>query len=305
MVGSLLLGLCLLSQQGAADVMKSNQEAALKMVRESGIELTNSSSNSLVISRNDLQLRLGVAGINVRQSEQGFAILKVWRFYRPSNHVSMQAIEDPGESLNSSVLRFYQRINGDIEARASVPLRRDQTPQQVRDILNHCFNDLLDAYRKGGLKTSDGSLTPFPDDDKLIDMAKVVDHLSDQDLVYLTDKVWGWKDNSPRGHTGPWSHSIVVNGVRIAIAHPENMVDIGPANGIGLSGRIWGTTKIPENPKQELQEELGAGIKVFSAAGTKPIAFGVQALIEYGNGISLQEVHDRISRFASVMAKHQ
>lgn len=306
MFTALALGLCLCRQQKPEEVMKANQDTAIKLIRDSGFAVTPGPTYGYTITRDNLQFKLGIIGINAGPTEQGFAVLSLTRFYRPSKHVSMSALADVRDPVvDSPILHFVQRVNGDIEAKTGIFLRRDETPLQLREILNKCFSDLSRAGIKGGLMPSDGSVTPFPDDNTRIDMAKPIDYLSDRDLIYLTDEVWGWKDRTPSGHTGPWSHSVQVNGVRIIFAHPGNMVHIGSANGIGIDGQIGDTPKSSDHLQLELQKELGDGIKLFHAEPTPSTHFGVQALIEYGNGITLRDLHDRIVKFADVMAKHQ
>jgi hypothetical protein len=125
--------------------------------------------------------------------------------------------------------------------------------------------------------------------------------------------VWGWEYHAVGGYSGPWSHQVRVNNIRIRFAHAENMgaahaphkLFVGPANGIGISAQMGASKMSVDQLTQELQQELGEGIKVYRAGPSTSGASGVQALIEYGNGITLQELHDRIVKFASALAKHQ
>ena len=304
MFATFALGMTLALQQDAQAVMKANQDAGMKLVASAGLEISSTPNGMHTVSRNGWTFGYGVIGINARPQDAEFGILFLHAYYRPSEHVAMQAIQDRGRDLMaSSNLHFYERVNGDIEVSASIPLRRGETDSDVREAVNNCFSELGQA-QLAGLKSSDGYVGRHLEDKTDIDMSKVVDYLSDSDLIDLTDKVWGWKDTTPGGHTGPWSHLLSVDGVQIVLGHPENS-EIGFANGIVLIGRIAEGIKSSVQLNEELQKELGDGIKLYHAEGRPKPSFGVQALIAYGNGITLQDLHDRIERFAKVMAKHQ
>jgi hypothetical protein len=304
MLAMLALGLTLpLSQQPQTATDATAKVFAL--LASAGFVVKTNSYQMHDISFDDVDMSVSFIQFNGQAAERTYGSLLLSRYYRPKSHVSLAAISDQARSrFQPTYLNFYERVNGDIEVTAAIPIRWDMSSEECKTTLRRCFYELGDA-QEGGLRVSEGTAHPiFADSHLPVDMSKVVDYLSERDLEALTDDAWGWRDNRAGGHTGPWSHMIDVDNTLIALGHPGS-TDIGVVNGIALLGRIPSTDPKSGDVLVRLQQEVGNDIKLFRAEGTDRFHFGVLALVDYGNGITLQDLHDRIEKFAKIIASHQ
>ncbi len=271
-----------------------------KLIWAAGWSVQPSEGKGSLLSKEGLTMRAGY----IPQSPD-FGYLTLWRIYRPSKHVSQGALDDfSRRQFEPTGLHYYVRIDGDVEVSAKVPMRKDTTPEECGSLLRADWNELKGASIVG-LNPSEG----FPEftlpRSAKPDMGTIFDFLTTEDLVYLTDDVWGWKNRASGGSTGGWKHQIELGDTRVSLFHP-NVSEVVNGEGVGLNAQI---TLLEGANREAILDKLKAeGLPEMEFFWISPSGIErihVNAYVHYGKGMSLQDLHNRIEKFAKIVGKYR